>query len=295
MKIEDNIDFPLQKGQQLVVIAPHHDDTILGAGHFILEAKQRGVLTSTTETITCCSRTNFFANYQAGLLSEEQITEVTHARIKEDILGCHVLFNGWKNWRQAIAGEWDAPLRLYTGKKTEGGGAWGDFSMFRTEEINMFERLVAKFTPIIMSENTTILTLIANGKHVDHFTVREALLRAAWLASDKAKAQVVFVEDQPYTAGKPEDRNEEADKLQVRAQGSLKAYQLPAPLNQVGDKTLMHEIFNAHYRTQWSEDYEKDLLKNKDFRFYVLDKSAYGKLSKDVSCKDNYCELSQYC
>jgi len=117
MKIENNIEFPLQKDQQLVLIAPHHDDTILGAGHFILEAKRLGVLTTVTDTIVCCSRTNFFENYQEGLLSEEQVTEVTHARIKEDTLGCNSLFDGWRSWRQAIAGEWDAPLRLYVGKK----------------------------------------------------------------------------------------------------------------------------------------------------------------------------------
>jgi LmbE family N-acetylglucosaminyl deacetylase len=294
MNIENNIDFPLQKGQQLVVIAPHHDDTILGAGHFILEAKKRGVLTTTTEVIVCCSRTNFFANYQANLLSEEQVTEVTYARIKEDILGCNALFDGWANWRQAIAGEWDAPLRLYTGRKTEGGGAWGDFSTFRTQEIDMFQRLVDRITPIVMSKNTTILALMANGKHIDHFTVREALLKSAWLAGDQAKAQIIFVEDQPYTAGKPEERDQEAHKLRIRVQDGLKTYTLPAPLNYMTDKTLMHEIFNAHYRTQWSESYERDLLKNRDFRFYVLDKSAYRKLSKDVSCQDHYCELTQY-
>ena len=294
MKIENNIDFPLQKGQQLVLITPHHDDTILGAGHFMLEAKKLGVLTTVTDVIVCCSRTNFFENYQEGLLSEEQVTEVTYARIKEDTLGCNALFDGWRNWRQAIVGEWDAPLRLYVGKKTEGGGPWGDFSMFRTEEIEMFERLVAKFTPIIMRENILILSLIANGKHIDHFTVREALLKALWLAGEKAKAQVVFVEDQPYTAGNPEKRDEEADKLQLRAQGGLKAYQIPAPVDKITGKTLMHEIFNAHYRTQWSIGYEKDLLRNKDFRFYVLDKSTYSKLSKDLSCDESYCKLTQY-
>ncbi|ASG90170.1 hypothetical protein DLR11_09300 [Salmonella enterica subsp. salamae] len=283
--------FPMVAGDNLILFVPHHDDTILGCGHFIIEAQARGVLTTVTRSFVCCSRTNFFANYQEGLLSEEQIQQVTQARIEEDTFGSNDLFNGSYNWMQGIMGEWDAPIRGYSGPVTAGGGSWGNFSTFRQQEIDMYNRLISQCMWMLAQENTTILCLIANGSHVDHFNVREAMLHAAYLMGDNAKAQLVFTEDEPYTSDNPDDRDTEYNKLNARAGGKVAMYQLDCRYGESG-KTLMHEIFNAHYRTQWTQDYEDDLLKNVNFRYYVLDKAAYKTLTKDNSCTESYCTLA---
>lgn len=283
--------FPLKAGDNLIMLVPHHDDTILGCGNFVTEALARGVLTTVTRVFVSCSRTNFFANYQEGLLTEEQIQRVTQARIEEDTLGCNDLFGGSYNWRQGIIGEWDAPLRGYTGPVTAGGGSWGDFSTFRAEEIDMYDRLIAQYTWMLQQENTTILCLIANGSHVDHFNVRESMLHAAFLVGDDAKAQLVFVEDEPYSSDNDDLRYVEFDKLTERTGSGLTAYGFKC---QPGETTnsKMHDIFNNHYRTQWTQDYEDDLNKNNDFLIYVLDKSKYKSITKDSSCTEDYCVLA---
>lgn len=140
-------------------------------------------------------------------------------------------------------------------------------------------------------EKTTILCLIANGKHVDHFNVREALLHAAFLAGDKAKANLVFTEDEPYTTANPAKRLEEADKLNIRCGNALKAYKLPV-VKGTQLHSRMHEIFNAHYRSQWTQDYEDTLLKNDHFMFYVLEHTAFKHLTGDPSCREDYCKLA---
>ncbi|EGT5656619.1 hypothetical protein JD793_002764 [Citrobacter braakii] len=284
-------DFPLKAGQNLILAVPHHDDTILGCGNFIIEAQMLGVLTTVTRCFVGCSRTNFFANYQEGLLSEEQIQQVTQARIEEDTFGCNDLFKGSYNWMQGILGEWDAPIRGYSGPITAGGGSWGDFSTFRPEEIEMYKRLINQYMWMLEQENTIVLCLIANGSHVDHFNVREAMLHAAWLLGDNANAQLVFVEDEPYTTANPAERYVEYSKLFDRSQGQLTGYGYATRLGASG-KTVMHEIFNNHYRTQWTQDYEDNLNKNVDFMYYVLDRSAYKTLTKDPSCTDSYCTLA---
>lgn len=283
--------FPLKAGDNLILVVPHHDDTILGCGHFIIEALARGVLTTVARSFVSCSRTNFFANYQEGLLSEEQIQRVTQARIEEDTLGCNDLFGSSYSWMQGILGEWDAPIRRYSGPITAGGGSWGNFSTFRQEEIDMYNRLIGQYMWMLEQENTTILCLIANGSHVDHFNVREAMLHAAFLMGDNAKAQLVFTEDEPYSSATPDDRYTEANKLNVRSGNQLENYGLACRMGDSG-KTLMNEIFDAHYRTQWTQDYEDDLATNLDFMYYILDKSAYKSLTKDTSCTESYCTLA---
>jgi len=284
-------EFPLKAGDNLIMVVPHHDDTILGCGNFVIEALARGVLTTVTRVFVSCSRTNFFANYQEGLLSEEQIQRVTQARIEEDTLGCNDLFGGSYNWRQGIIGEWDAPIRGYSGPMTAGGGSWGDFSTFRPEEIDMYNRLITQYMWMLQEENTTILCLIANGSHVDHFNVREAMLHAAFLVGDNAKAQIVFVEDEPYTSDNTDQRFVEFDKLNARTGNGLTSLGMACRPGQYKN-THMHEIFDAHYRTQYTDDYEADLNKNNDFIIYTLDKAKYKSITKDTSCTADYCVLA---
>jgi hypothetical protein len=144
---------------------------------------------------------------------------------------------------------------------------------------------------MLEQENTTILCLIANGSHVDHFNVREALLHAAYLMGDEAQAQIVFTEDEPYTSANLDQRYIESGKLTARSQDGLNGYKLPVRVGETG-MSLMHEIFNKHYRTQWTQDYEDSLNKNEDFIYYILDKSAYKSLTKDDSCTEGYCTLA---
>ncbi|PKE28373.1 hypothetical protein CWS43_22065 [Rahnella sp. AA] len=283
--------FPMKAGDNLILAVPHHDDTILGCGSFIIKAKALGVLTTVARSFVACSRTNFFANYQEGLLSEEQIQRVTQARIEEDTLGCNDLFSDSYQWMQGILGEWDAPLRGYTGALTAGGGSAGDFSTFRPQEIDMYNRLISQYTWMMMQENTVILCLIANGSHVDHFNVREAILHAAFLAGDNAKAQIIFVEDEPYTSANPQDRFVEFDKLNARTANGLFSYQFECEPGEYKN-TKMHDIFDAHYRTQWTQDYEDNLNNQREFYIYTLDKSKYKSILKDTTCTEDYCALS---
>lgn len=122
MNINENVsqkEFPLQPGDHLIVVVPHHDDTVLGAGNFILAAQQRKMLQTVTRTYVCCGRTNFFANYQAKALSEEQVQRVTQTRFEEDMLGCNDLFGGSMRWRQGLLGEWDAPCAITKGRSRQ--------------------------------------------------------------------------------------------------------------------------------------------------------------------------------
>ena len=136
-------------------------------------------------------------------MSDKRINEITLTRIQEDRQNLTNMFKGWKNFQYNFYGYREAPLRNYVGPKTAGGGAGGDFTTFRKPEKELFNKLTDRAKIFLVKDDCAVFILSAIGhpQHIDHFILREAVVRAAFELGPKAKCTIYFGEDEPYTGG----------------------------------------------------------------------------------------------
>ncbi|WP_447835699.1 hypothetical protein [Aeromonas salmonicida] len=267
--------FPLKKGDKLIVVVPHYDDLVLGCGDFILEAVDKGLLTTVTSTYVCFSRTNYFSNYQKSALADEQVYRASISRLTEDTFALNKIFNGWSNWKQSIMGEFDASLRKHCVSDRVGGFRKGS-STFEEDDLEVIKSLSQQFRWMFEQENTVVVGLCANGCHIDHIITREALFDAAYKSSGKVTSRLILTEDEPYTVASDSVETLEMERLIKTLAPHCSVHQIPVKMNQ--GKSVIHDIFNFNYMTQWSSYFEDNLSKRKKFRFMVIENISYPML-----------------
>lgn len=274
----DNPAFP---GQTVLFLSPHPDDIALTFGGLILN--NAGFKGKTVICSTFFSRSQWTDNDQEFNLSTKRINTVTKERFAEELDCLTFMFNDAVNARLEHYGFSDAPVRHYAGKKTVAGGPGGDFSCFKKLETKAFNQIKEIIKSKLQIPDSAIFLLMANGQHIDHFIVREALIASVReLGPDKVKSAIYFGEDQPYTGGSPEEAAREIKQLTSRLNLQPIAYNID-----IGKKT---DLFTNYYYTQFDDSYvtnlkaRYDLLGGKE-QIYLWPRQFYSNIPKEASEK----------
>ncbi|MDC5707244.1 hypothetical protein OPW41_20720 [Vibrio europaeus] len=276
------------KEKNVFFLSPHPDDTLLTFGGLINNMQ----LTNQLEDKNVIGEVFFsMSNYTTNHLDEltnKRIFDVTTMRFNEDLAAHIDMFKSWDKFRYKTNGFGDAPLRKYQGSKTAGGGPGGDFADFRESEAQIYLRMAEDMKPMLKTENCAVFALIANGSHIDHFIVREALIKAAYDLGDEVQCQIYFGEDQPYTGSNLKKRDDQYKSLKERLpKGAL------TPRDYGVDYRYKMALYKKHYLSQYdASGYIPSLKKNKIERLYTWDKASYKKIKTHPHCKGEYCELN---
>jgi hypothetical protein len=273
--------------KNLHFFSPHPDDILLTFGGLIHNLSEKGALPqhrSVTEVFFGLS--NYTTNH-LDVLTNKRVSDVSAQRFTEDFLSHISMFGSWKNFRYQSNGYYDAPLRLYRGSTTAGGGPAGTFLNFRAAEQEAYENIVAQVKPTLKKENCAAFILLANGSHIDHFIVREAVMKAAAELGSEAKCEIFFGEDQPYTGANPSNANDEIDSIKARLPaGSITKYSYWI------DKKKKIDTFKEYYLSQYDVAYIPP-LESSDFEvLYRWDPSTYGALQSHQNCSNSYCKIA---
>ncbi|MBD8513730.1 PIG-L family deacetylase [Photobacterium sp. 2_MG-2023] len=278
---------PLDVNQHnLYFLSPHPDDILLTFGGLINKLSKEGTLAQKTNvTEVYFSLSNYTTNH-LNELTNKRVFDVSTMRYKEDFEAHMKMFTQWDHFRYKTAGFYDAPLRKYEGSPTAGGGPAGTFTDFRQDEIGIYERIAADVTPILKQDNCAAFVLLANGSHIDHFIVREAVMKAAHDLGAEAKCQIYFGEDQPYTGSNPDNAMDEVNSIQAR---------LPAnsitPMTFWIDKQHKIDAFKEFYLSQYDLGYIPPLESTDYETIYKWDKTTYSALQPHAHCQSAYCNL----
>jgi len=278
---------PLDVNQDnLYFLSPHPDDILLTFGGLINKLSKEGTLAQKTNvTEVYFSLSNYTTNH-LNELTNKRVFDVSTMRYKEDFEAHIKMFSKWDHFRYKTAGFYDAPLRKYEGSPTAGGGPAGTFADFRQDEVGIYERIAADVTPILKQENCAAFVLLANGSHIDHFIVREAVMKAAHDLGSEAKCQIYFGEDQPYTGSNPDNAMDEVNSIQAR---------LPAnaitPMTFWIDKQQKIDSFKEFYLSQYDLGYIPPLESTDYETIYKWDKATYSALQSHAHCQSTYCNL----
>lgn len=278
---------PLDVNQEkLYFLSPHPDDILLTFGGLINKLSKEGTLDQKNNvTEVFFSLSNYTTNH-LNELTNKRVFDVSTMRNSEDF-GAHIkMFGQWDNFRYKTAGFYDAPLRKYEGSVTAGGGPAGTFADFRQDEVAVYERIAADVTPVLQQENCAAFVLLANGSHIDHFIVREAVMKAAHDLGNEAKCQIYFGEDQPYTGANPENAMDEVNSIQAR----LPANALTSMTFWI-DKQHKIEMFKEYYLSQYDTGYIPPLESTDYETIYKWDKSTYSALQPHAKCQAAFCNL----
>lgn len=270
--------------KKLHFFSPHPDDALLTFGGLIQNLANSGELEKRDSVIEVFfSLTNYTAN-QNNSLENKRIFDISTMRYNEDFGAQFDLFKHWSNFRYKANGFYDGPLRKYQGPATAGGGPGGTFVNFRQDEIDLYNTIKEDVKPALKQDNCAAFVLLANGSHIDHFLVREAIMRAAYELGDQAKCQIYFGEDQPYTGAHPAAENEELNSIRARLpQGAL------TKVSYWIDKQYKIDKFKTHYHSQYEHGYIPPLESSDFENLYKWDKTTYKHLQSHQLCSASYC------
>ncbi|AJR08713.1 PIG-L family deacetylase [Photobacterium gaetbulicola] len=273
--------------QNLYFLSPHPDDILLTFGGLISKLANEGSIEHKTNvTEVFFSLSNYSTNH-LDILTNKRVLDITKMRFNEDFSAHTEMFGSWNNFRYKTAGFYDAPLRLYEGSPTAGGGPGGTFSDFRQAEIDVYNRIAADITPILKQEDCAAFVLLANGSHIDHFVVREAVMKAAHDLGKDAQCQIYFGEDQPYTGANPDKAQDELNTIKARLPNNA-----ISKITYWYDKDYKLELFKKYYLSQYDVGYIPPLESAEFENIYKWDKSTYGELQKHHLCNSSYCSLN---
>lgn len=272
--------------QNLYFLSPHPDDILLTFGGLISKLANEGSIKQKTNvTEVFFSLSNYTTNH-LDVLTNKRVLDVTKMRYNEDFSAHTEMFGSWDNFRYKTAGFYDAPLRLYKGSATAGGGPAGSFPDFRQAEIDVYEHIAADVTPVLKQDNCAAFVLLANGSHIDHFTVREAIMKAAHDLGSQAKCQIYFGEDQPYTGTNPDKAMNELDSIKARLPNNA-----ITKISYWFDKQYKLEMFKKYYLSQYDVGYIPP-LESADFEnIYKWDISTYADLKTHQLCSSDFCTM----
>ena len=269
------------KTKNIVFLSPHPDDVPLTFGGLLLVSE--GFKDKNVTVSTFFNRSQYTDNCELWNLSLKRINTVTETRFKEDLESLSNIFNDGTNARFEYYGFNDSIIRHYQGKKTAGGGPWGDFSTFKEPERQAFDQIKGIIKSKLIIPDITIFLLMANGQHIDHFIVREALIAAVKeLGPEKLKATIYFGEDQQYTGANPNESKSDIEYLTNRLHLEPIAY----PIN-IDEKL---KLFTDYYYSQYCDSYIKDTTARYDLlggkeQIYLWPSKYYNNISKDRSEK----------
>lgn len=265
--------------QHLYFLSPHNDDTILTFGGLLLNTQ--GFPDKEKDVMVFFNVSNYSADGLLHQKTEAHVRDIVLKRVDEDMAALSQVFGGWQNYTYTLYGEKDALLRgrVYPRGK--------DFSVFRPEDIKLYQRIYERVKTIVRQPNCAIFVPSAVGEHLDHFILREAVIKAAYELNTQAQCQIYFGEDQPYTGQKPKPAQIELNQFVTRL--GLKPIAYPIDVNAKID------LFAKHYHSQFKESYVTALkLRSRQVggeQLYLWPKEQYGKAPTDVSCKHDYCHL----
>lgn len=280
----------MQFPKNLLFVSPHCDDILLT--FFGLIEKHDGFADHNIQSLLIFSLAQWITNDPNNDdLSLERIHRVTIQRYLEETEAINSLFKN--KARTENYGYADAPIRSYKAPATSAGGPWGNFSTFGKKEIEVYHDLIALFKNKLQIPESALFVLMANGSHIDHFIVREAVITAARNLGDKAKCKIYFGADQPYTGANPEQAVEQMLHLQQR----LKLQKISYKIN------YQHKIdaFASHYPSQFSNEYKTSIenwahFNNDHEDIYLWDPSDYAAAPADSTynaspCKDSHLSM----
>ena len=170
----------------IVVLSPHRDDAAFSLGLSIgawLEADHR------VEVVNCFTRSEYAPHAEFEFIhSNDRLPRVSALRLRED-----------QSWQKMYGARMprltdlnlkDAPLRLHVAVSQVCGVA-----------VNLEDKAMVKVPKAIAALMPDALVApLALGAHVDHLTVREAMVRAGLALGLAAGLPVAFYEDLPYAA-----------------------------------------------------------------------------------------------
>lgn len=274
-----NISFP----KNLIFVSPHPDDIALTFAGLI--RNNHDFTGHNNVEVLIFNQSQWMEADSHQDLSITRIRKVSKIRLNEEIPALDDLFNS--NIRLETYGFADAPIRHYEGPKTAGGGPGGDFSTFRSEEENIYQQLIPVFEVKLRTPDCAMFVLLANGHHIDHFLVREAVITAARHLGNQAKCQIYFGEDQPYTGTYPEASVAQMTSLQKR----LGLQKISYTINEA-DKI---NLFKKYYISQYSNDYVVGIKKwaqfdNNKEDIYLWPRANYAKAPAEESCSKSFCK-----
>lgn len=273
--------------KRLHFFSPHPDDILLTFGGLIHKLSGQGELgnrNSVTEVFFGLS--NYTTNH-LDVLTNKRVSDVSTLRFTEDFLSHVSMFGSWKHFRYQSNGFYDAPLRLYRGSTTAGGGPGGTFLNFRAVEQEAYEQIVEQVKPALKQENCAAFVLLANGSHIDHFIVREAVMQAAAELGNEAKCEIFFGEDQPYTGANPDAANDEIDSIKARLPaGAITKHSYWI------DKQKKINAFKEYYLSQYDATYIPSLESTDFENVYRWEPKTYGALKPHPNCGGAYCQVT---
>lgn len=270
--------------EKIFFLSPHPDDIALTFGGLINKlAKEDGLLQKKPVTEVYFSVSNYTTNH-LDISTNKRVIDVTSMRFNEDIKAHTGMFNKWSNFRYKTSGFYDAPLRNYEGSTTAGGGPAGTFEDFRQQEIEIYQTITASVKPILQQDNCAAFVLLANGSHIDHFVVREAILKAAHDLGSQAKCDIYLGQDQPYTGANPTDAMVEVNNLAARLPPNALI-----PMRYWIDKEHKVNLFETYFLSQYDKSYIPALDSADTETIYKWEKSTYSQLSPHQKCNSEYC------
>ena len=266
-----------------IFLSPHYDDILLTFGGTI-HTNSQSFNNSKVTIYDFFSVSNWTGNDE-NIQSNQRISKVTAQRNSEDVQVFNQLFNGQLKYRMITMGYLEAPLRNYSGPKTAGGGPGGNFSTFRSDEINLYNNIYQDVKPILKQDNCSVFLLSAIGYHIDHFILREAVIRAAHDLGSEAKCKIYFGEDEPYTGANMDKSNVQINAFKQRLNLT--------PIDIKADAKWKVDMFNNNYYSQYESGYDEGVsnrikVLNGHERLYLW--QDYARAHTDPSCNQNFCK-----
>jgi hypothetical protein len=276
------------KEKNIYFLSPHFDDVPLTFGGLILNGifKEKN-----NNVIVFFGISSYTANGPINDDSDKHVVYVTNTRSSEDRAALTQLFNGWKNYKYSIYGERENTVRYFKGPKNAGGGPSGNFESFRPIEIDTFNNIYEEVIPILEKKDCAVFILSGIQSHIDHFILREAVIKAAHDLGDKAICQIYFGEDQPYAGDNQEITKRDIQYLSTR----LHLEPITYPIN--SDNKI--RVFINNYYSQYEDSYVTGLVNRaKELhggeRIYKWQRKYYKTASKDISCTKEFCEYNNF-
>ena len=188
------------KEKNIVIFAPHYDDSILITGNYFLEMKEKNLLSSKTfEFVLLFARSNYLAGTGPGNfdISLDRQKLATGKRLIEDLECLDEIF-GEGRYVYRVCGEKECFVRQKEFADSEMEFPHGMYEGFDDKDWAILNRLEDKVREYAQNEDTALVFPIAFKEHIDHFITREAGIRVAKELGERAKAKFYFQEDKPY-------------------------------------------------------------------------------------------------
>lgn len=271
------------KEKNIYFLSPHFDDIPLTFGGLILNGTFKE---KNNNVIVFFGLSSYSANGPDKDKSDERVNYITNTRAKEDRSALTELFHGWRNFKYSIYGEKENTVRNFKGPKNAGGGPSGNFSSFRPIEIETFNNIYEELLPILQKKDCAAFVLSGIQSHIDHFMVREALIKAVHDLGNRAQCQIYFGEDQPYAGANKAITNNDLKYMKERLH--LETITYPIDVNKKVD------TFARNYYSQYEDSYidairSRAIELNKSERIYIWPKENYKFANTDLSCKEHFC------